>query len=143
MKVTLSKRAYFEICDALSFLSRVSLEASQKLYEEIYSKLDSLKDFPFAYPIISNELLSALEIRKMNVSNGRYGVLYSARNEEIANKIIEIENDGNPYTFVPRFIFKRKALIEIPIEEAEEIQFATVKQRREYMLKHNKGIYKA
>ena len=83
MKVTLSKRAYFEICDALSFLSRVSLEASQKLYEEIYSKLNSLKDFPFAYPIISNELLSALEIRKMNVSNGIYGVLYSARNDEI------------------------------------------------------------
>ena len=66
-----------------------------------------------------------------------------ARNEEIANKIIEIENDGSSFTFVPRFIFKRKALIEIPIEEAEEIQFATVKQHKEYREKHNTGIYKA
>ena len=84
----------------------------------------------------------AFEFRYIDKETKLKAVVY-ARNEEVANKIIEIENDGSPYTFVPRLIFKRKALIEIPIEEAEEIQLATVKQRREYMLKHNTGIYKA
>ena len=82
------------------------------------------------------------EFRYIDKETKLKAVVY-ARNEETANKIIEIENDGSPYTFVPRFIFKRKALIEIPVEEAEEIQFATVKQRREYREKHNTGIYKA
>lgn len=65
-----------------------------------------------------------------------------ARNEETANKIIEIENDGSSFTFVPRFRFKRKVLFDTPPDEAEEIQFETVKQRREYRIKNKTGIYK-
>ena len=82
------------------------------------------------------------EFRYIEKETKLKAVVY-ARNEEIANKIIEIENDGSPYTFVPRLIFKRKALIEIPVEEAEEIQFATVKQHKEYREKHKTGIYYA
>ena len=82
------------------------------------------------------------EFRYIDKESKLKAVVY-ARNEETANKIIEIENDGSPFQFVPRFRFKRKVLIDTPPDEAERIQLETVKQRREYMLKNNKGIYKA
>ena len=83
MKITISNKAYFEICDSLSFLSRVSKAASQKLYEEIHSKLEALKEFPFIYPLVNSDILKNLEIRKMNVDDGRYGILYSVKEDEI------------------------------------------------------------
>ena len=81
------------------------------------------------------------EFRYIDKETKLKAVVY-ARDEETANKIIEIENDGSSFQFVPRFRFKRKVLIDIPPNEAESIQLKTVIEHREYRIKNKTGIYK-
>ena len=72
----ITQRAFSDITECVLFVNNVSVKAAKSLYIEIMDKINSLKDFPNAYPEIDGLTVGGVKIRRMPVHNGRYLVLY-------------------------------------------------------------------
>lgn len=74
--IVITQRAFSDITECVLFVNNVSPNAAKSLYIEIMDKINSLKDFPNAYPEIDGLTIGGARIRRMPVHNGRYLVLY-------------------------------------------------------------------
>ena len=83
MEVKLSKRATLQINDSLSFVAKVSKEAASVLLKEIKDKLLSLSTFPYSGPSLSDQPVKGVDMRKITLSDGRYGFIYAVLKEYI------------------------------------------------------------
>lgn len=81
--IRIEPSAYLQIIDAISFLKKVSIEAAEQLYKEIFESINSLKEMPFRYPVDDTYKVASQEERKMIIGNGRYFVLYCVENNVV------------------------------------------------------------
>ncbi|MCL2048341.1 MAG: type II toxin-antitoxin system RelE/ParE family toxin [Defluviitaleaceae bacterium] len=54
-KIEISEKAYLDIEEMFSYISKDNKAAAEKLRKKIYTQIKELKDFPFKYPIIQEE----------------------------------------------------------------------------------------
>lgn len=83
MEVRLSKKATLQINDSLLFLTKVSKEASEKLLGEITDKLKSISEYPYLGPSLIEQPIKTVDMRKIDISDGRYGLIYAVLKEYI------------------------------------------------------------
>ena len=83
MEVKLSKKATLQINDSLSFVAKVSKEAASALLKEIKEKLLSLSTFPYSGPSLTEQPVKNVDMRKLTLSDGRYGLIYAVLKEYI------------------------------------------------------------
>lgn len=77
MIVKLSKKATLQINDSLLFLAKASKEAAENLFNEITKKLNSISEYPYLGPSLIDQPIKSVDMRKIDISNGRYGLIYS------------------------------------------------------------------
>lgn len=82
-KIVFSKKAYFDLLQCFLFIRNVSLDAANKMYEEVISSIELLSTFPNAYPIIDKLTILGSNVRKMPIQKGRYIIVYKVRKEDI------------------------------------------------------------
>ena len=82
-KIRIEPLVYIQILDSLNFLKKVSLEAANKLHQEIMNGISSLKTMPYRFPVDERYSVAGQEERKMIISNGRYFVLYCIEGDTI------------------------------------------------------------
>lgn len=75
-KILITQRAYFDILECVKFVKNVSEQAGVELYDEIIDSLDSIAFNPHAFQEIQNLKIKDSKIRKKNVHNGRYFIIY-------------------------------------------------------------------
>ena len=83
MDVRLSKKATLQINDSLSFVAKVSKEAANSLLQEIKSKLSNLSTFPYSGSSLTEQPVTGIDMRKLIVSDGRYGIIYAVLKEYV------------------------------------------------------------
>ena len=92
----ITQRAFSDITECVLFVNNVSVKAAKSLYIEIMDKINSLKDFPNAYPEIDGLTVGGVKIRRMPVHNGRYLVLYKVETSLITiYDIIDSRKDNS------------------------------------------------
>ena len=80
-KILITQRAFSDIRECVLFVKNVSYEAAKDLYNEIITKINSLKDFPNSYSEIDGLTIRGTKIRRMPIHNGRYLVLYKVETD--------------------------------------------------------------
>lgn len=81
-KVVISSTAQSDLAECVGFVLNVSKESAYNLANDIYSSLESLKDFPEKYPIFTMPKSFPYQIRKQ-VINKRYIALYSIEGDRV------------------------------------------------------------
>ena len=61
-KVVISSIAQSDLAECVGFVLNVSKESAYNLANDIYSSLESLKDFPEKYPIFTSKIEYSLRI---------------------------------------------------------------------------------
>lgn len=75
-KAIIRPTAYLQIIEAVGFVAKVSIEASQNLYQEIMDAFNSLKEFPYRFPIDERFNIFKKPEHKIVLGKGRYFALY-------------------------------------------------------------------
>ena len=101
-KIEVSQKAFNLINEAVSFVNNVSHEAALSLYKEIMESIRSLETMPRRCPVVKFLSSAAVEIRKMNVNDGRYSLLYSIKEDVVfINSFIDLRQKEHMDIFKP------------------------------------------
>ena len=79
--IVITQRAFSDITECVLFVKNVSSEAANNLFNEIITKINSLKSFPNSYPEIEGLTIGGTKIRRMPIHNGRYLILYKVETD--------------------------------------------------------------
>lgn len=82
-KLTITQRAFSDIYECVLFVNNVSNDTSEKLYKEIIGAINSLSEYPNAYPAIDDLIIEGSKIRKMPIHKGRYIILYKVEETSV------------------------------------------------------------
>ncbi len=81
-RIIVTDTAFSDIQSALSFLSRVSMDAAKSLNEQIKKMIMSLNQFPFRFETIDMPKKLGLEFRKA-VIDKRYLLVYAIKDQTV------------------------------------------------------------
>ena len=97
--VVISQRAFTSVFECVSFVKKVSVESSKKVYKEIMNAINSLSIYSNRNPEIKDLTIRQTPIRRMMICDGRYAIIYKINNNNevfiydvLDNKLFNIIN---------------------------------------------------
>lgn len=78
--IVISQRAFTSVFECVSFVKKLSIESSEKLYKEIMNTINSLSTYPNRNPEIAALSIRQVPIRRMMICDGRHAIIYKIIN---------------------------------------------------------------
>ena len=94
--IVISQRAFTSVFECVSFVKKVSIESSEKLYIEIMNAINSLTTYPNRNPEIKHLTIRQVPIRRMMICDGRYAIIYKINdnNEVFIYDVLDNRRDN-------------------------------------------------
>lgn len=87
-EIEISPKAQEDILTCIEFVKNVSLEAAEKLFDDLFQSIESLETFPERNSLFEMPQGTNREIRK-GIVNKRYLILYEIEKRVVIHRVLD------------------------------------------------------